>query len=273
MPGEVTAALALSKVLGLSKPDGGVRPIAVPSLLRLAGKALCHAWKDSLSAILGRQQFAVGLAAGTETLTHSVRALVEADPELVLLALDAQNAFRSASREKGLCLAAIAAPDLTGCTGGFCRRASKYFFWAGDGTCHVLFATDGFDQGDPPSQLFFALGFRPHLQQLEETLRRIASEQGIDPNRVRVLAYADDVTVLVPASLASAATTAAAVAFRNFGLQLRADKTQAWSRQAPWALKSSGEQPASHSWVSRWAILCLLQDSRRQRQPLSRHWS
>ena len=94
MPGEVAAALALSKVLGLSKPDGGVRPIAVPSLLRrLAGKALCRACKDSLSAILGRQQFAVGLAAGTETLAHSVRALVEADPELVLLALDAQNAF------------------------------------------------------------------------------------------------------------------------------------------------------------------------------------
>ena len=54
----------------------------------------------------------------------------------------------------------------------------------------MLFATGGFDQGDPPSPLVFALGFRPHLQQLEETLRRIASEQGIDPNRVRVLAYA-----------------------------------------------------------------------------------
>ena len=85
-------------------------------------------------------------------------------------------------------------------------------------------------------------------RQLEDTVRRIASEQGIDPNRVRVLAYADDVTVLVPACLASAATTAAAVVFRNFALQLRADKTQAWSRQAPCpvGLKSSGEQQASH---------------------------
>ena len=100
----------------------------------------------------------------------------------------------------------------------------------------MLFVTHGFDQGDPPSPLFFALGFRPHLQQLEETLRRIASEQGIDPNRVRVLACTDDVTVLVPARLASAATTAAAAAFRNFGLQLRADKTQAWSHQAPYLL-------------------------------------
>ena len=64
----------------------------------------------------------------------------------------------------------------------------------------MLSATGGFDQGDPPSPLFFALGFRAHCKQ---TLRRIASEQGIDPNRVRVLAYADDVTVLVPARLAA----------------------------------------------------------------------
>ena len=111
MPGEVAVALALSKVLGLSKPDGGVRPIAVLSLLRrLAGTALCRACKDSLSAILGRQQFAVGLAAGTGTLAHSVRALVAADPELVLLALDAQNAFCWASREEGLREAAAAVP-------------------------------------------------------------------------------------------------------------------------------------------------------------------
>ena len=57
-------------------------------------------------------------------------------------------------------------------------------------------------------------------------------DRGLDPNRVHLLAYLDDVTILVPPEIASAARAAAAVAFSRFGLQLRADKTQAWSLRA-----------------------------------------
>ena len=55
--------------------------------------------KTKNAETLGCHQFAVGTAAGTETLAHTARALTEADPTLVGLALDARNAFCSADRE------------------------------------------------------------------------------------------------------------------------------------------------------------------------------
>ena len=44
--------------------------------------------------------------------------------------------------------------------------------------------------------LLFALGFKPHLEQLESDLRRLAVERGLDPSRIHLLAYLDDVTIL-----------------------------------------------------------------------------
>ena len=64
---------------------------------------------------------------------------------------------------------------------------------------------------------------------LEDYLRQLAQERGLDPNRVRVLAYLDDVTVVVPPELAAEVPAAAQRAVGNLGLELRADKTQAWS--------------------------------------------
>ena len=222
--------LALSKLTALNKPGGGIRPIAAPSLLRrLAGRALCSLCKEAVSAALGRLQFAVGVAAGTECLAHSARVLTEADPDLVLMALDAKNAFCSA--DKAACLRKLgeAAPEMDACANMFSRRNSQYFFWDSKGECHRLSSTSGVDQGDPLAPLLFAFGFKPHLEQLEEDLRALAAERGLDPNRVHVLAYLDDVTLLVPPEIATEALAAADAAFRGFGLQLRADKTQVWS--------------------------------------------
>ena len=50
-----------------------------------------------LAETLGRRQFAVGTTAGAEVLSHSVRALTEADSDLVLLCLDAKNAYGTAN--------------------------------------------------------------------------------------------------------------------------------------------------------------------------------
>ena len=71
-----------------------------------------------------------------------------------------------------------------------------------------------------------------HLAKLEEDLRARALELGLDLNWVHLLAYLDDITVLVPSVLASEAQAAAAAALSRFGLQLRTAKTQAWSKGA-----------------------------------------
>ena len=73
LPPSAAAALALSKLTPLRKPGGGVRPIAAPSLLRrLAGRLLVNARRQGIAEALGANQFAVGTAAGTEVLAHTV---------------------------------------------------------------------------------------------------------------------------------------------------------------------------------------------------------
>ena len=234
VPTATAGALALSKLIGLNKPGGGVRPIAAPSLLRrLSGRAFCCACKDNIGSLLGRIQYAVGVPAGTECLAHTARVLSESDPDLVLLALDARNAFCSADRLSCLQKLVAAVPEIAPCATMFSQRRSLYLYWDAKGECHWLYSTDGIDQGDPLAPLLFALGFKPHLEQLESDLRRLAVERGLDPSRIHLLAYLDDVTILVPPEMASEALAAAAAAFQRFGLQLRPDKTQAWSLRAP----------------------------------------
>ncbi len=106
VPESVAAALALSKLTPLREPGGGARPIATPSSLRrLAGKALVSTRKGELAETLGRHRFAIGTAAGAELL-----ALTEADPDLVLMALDATSAFCTIRRPSS---SVAASPGIT----------------------------------------------------------------------------------------------------------------------------------------------------------------
>ena len=96
-------------------------------------------------------------------MAHTARALTEADTDLVLLALDAQNAFSSADKEKCLQELERNAPEFTACAEAFSRRTSQYFYWDYKGRCHRLTSTCGVDQGDPLTPLLFAFGLKPHL--------------------------------------------------------------------------------------------------------------
>ena len=81
--------------------------------------------------------------------------------------------------------------------------------------------------------LLFACGLRPRLRALEDGLRAAAVERGLRAEDVRVLAYLDDVVVLTPPELAVEVLPRAQRAFGQVGLDLRPDKTQAWSERAP----------------------------------------
>ena len=80
--------------------------------------------------------------------------------------------------------------------------------------------------------LLFAFGLKPRLPKLEDDLRARARELGLDPNCLHLWAYLDDITVLVPSIFAPEALAAATAAISSFGLQLRTERTQAWSKTA-----------------------------------------
>jgi len=189
--------------------------------------------KKQLAEALGRHQFAIGTAAGTELLAHTARALSEANPASVFLALDAKNAFCTVSRAECLQELENLAPELLPCAELFSCRESQYYFWDSCGHCHRLRATSGVDQGDPLAPLLFACGVRPRLRALEDQLRNLAVAAGISPEGVSVLAYLDDVVVVVPPELASQALLTARAAFADLGLELQPSKTQAWSASSP----------------------------------------
>ena len=210
-----------------------MRPIASPAILRrLAGKALVSPRRKELAEALGAHQFAIGTSAGTELLAHTVRALTEADPDLVVCALDATNAYCTASRRACLEELAATAPEVARCARLFSARASQYFFWDSGGRCHTLHATDGVDQGDPLAPLLFACGVAPCLRALETELRALAATRGLAPDRVHVFAFLDDVVVLAPPELAAETLPAAQRALEGFGLKLHPGKTHAWSPRA-----------------------------------------
>ena len=230
VPASAAKAIGISKVTPLRKPGGGVRPIAAPNILRrLAGKCLVQPRKADLARALGKQQFAIGTAAGTELLAHSVRAVAEADPSLVFVALDAKNAYCSAKREVCLGELQAIAPELLPFAEVFGCRTSRYLFWDSHGKCHELTACDGVDQGDPMAPLLFACGMRPCLQQLERRLRERAEQLGLQPGRIKVFAFLDDVLVVVPPELAKEAQQEADECLAVLGLELQAHKTQVWS--------------------------------------------
>ena len=235
VPEESAAAvLALAKLTPLRKPGGGVRPIAAPTILRrLAGRLLASARKKELAEVPGRHQYAIGTAAGTELLAHTVRACTEADLQLVTVALDAKNAYCTIRRTACLDRLAELAPELLPFARLFSQRESAYYFWGGQGVCTELNATDGVDQGDPLAPLLFACGLAPHLRDLEDELRDLARARGQDPSRIRVLAYLDDVAVLAPPELAAEVLPTAQRVLSLAGLELQPGKTQAWSRASP----------------------------------------
>jgi hypothetical protein len=62
---------------GLSKKDGGVRPIAVGCVLRrLAAKCLCKSVFEEMGSLLFPHQLGFGTALGSEAAVHAARSYV-----------------------------------------------------------------------------------------------------------------------------------------------------------------------------------------------------
>jgi hypothetical protein len=177
-----------SRLIALSKPDGGIRPIAVGELIyRLCTKAILrHSLKPDF---LLPYQFGVGTKGGVEPLIHAVGRALDHDTGKVythLTSLDFSNAFNTLERRDIASAARTHAPPLYRLAKWAYNNPSDLVMVGHDHSTATLSSSQGVRQGDPLGPFLFSLGIRPLLQDLATSL-------GPD---CTVLAYLDDIYIL-----------------------------------------------------------------------------
>ena len=144
-----------ARLLGLNKPDRGVRPIAVGcTLRRLAAKCLGNSVFEEMGSLLFPLQVGYGTRLGAEGAVHAARAyLTQLHPGNLMLKLDFQNAFNSIRRDVILKEVLVKAPKVYPLAYSTYRFSSFLFY----GNSTILCA-EGVQQGDPLGPLLFCLG-------------------------------------------------------------------------------------------------------------------
>jgi len=215
-----------ARLMGLRKPNGKLRPVAMGSVLRrIAARAACNLVKGASAAAVGRHQYGVGRKAGAELMHKSVHALVDADPSKVVLGFDVSNAFGTMPRQKVLEGVLERLPELGPVVTAWLGGPTVHMHWDRQGKASFIQAASGVDQGCPLSPLFFALGLASALDNLVAALRLLDGS-------AQVFAYLDDVYVVVSPAHAEAAVDLVGRCLAERGLSLNADKSKAWSRHS-----------------------------------------
>ena len=183
-------------LVGVPKPDGGTRPIAVgESLYKMAAFHALKSVAGSIPPVLGTSQFAF-LPGGSETAGLLLKALSEAS---LMFAVDLRNAFNSVDRAMML-EALYAERDLSPLFRlvDFAYSASSDLLLRDRDNllCSVVQSRNGTRQGDPLGMLLFCLAIKAP----------IATALASTSVPIRVVAVADDVTFVGPADGAAVAT-------------------------------------------------------------------
>ena len=95
----VAALLGSCRLIPLTKPSGGIRPIAIGEIMRrLCARILLRQQAEAARESLEPHQVGVGTRNGGIALYHSASAFLAANPGKVLLNIDLANAFNRMSR-------------------------------------------------------------------------------------------------------------------------------------------------------------------------------
>jgi len=142
------------RLFALSKPGGGLCPIAIEmTLRRLAAKIANRADIASCSSFLSPRQLRVGVPGGCEAAVHAARSFLLSCPAgSALLKIDFSNALNSIRRECMLEAVEAHVPELLPFLIAAYSQASHLQF----GEFHVL-SDEGVQQGDPLGPLLFCL--------------------------------------------------------------------------------------------------------------------
>jgi len=243
--GDVSAhiadAIGLGRIVALRKPDGGVRGLVVGDTLRRAtAKCLARQFAPDFTDATAPFQFALGTRSGAESAVFLLRALAEADDDLVLLSLDGIGAFDHVRRDRMLdkLRQLPAASAMLPFVRLFYGRPSTYVWSDANGHTHDVRQGDGGEQGDALMPALFSLGIADSLTRAANQLGAYGAPHPIpDPHAPAhsgrpplLAAFLDDIYVLAPRAIAGRAfNTVATAVEEGAGIRTHLGKLQAWS--------------------------------------------
>eukprot|EP00158_Paraphelidium_tribonemae_P006934 Partr_v1_DN28040_c1_g2_i8_m57676 putative NA len=187
MPKDLAPFVASAPITALSKPDGGIRPIAVGEVIRrLVSKVAVDGVLEEALNILNPLQVGVASKRGLETaifdLEHVLRTYGDDSSKCALL-FDFQNAFNLIDRQVIFDRVRASLPGISKWV-EYCYEQEALLF-ADD---HTLMSSCGVQQGDPLGPLLFAIALHPLITKIDEECPEL------DLNRW----YLDDGTVAGP---------------------------------------------------------------------------
>jgi hypothetical protein len=157
-------ALLDSLLIGIAKPDGTARPIAIgEALYRLVGQVVL-VMLDGIGAELSPQQLGVGIPDGVQAAGLAVRAALAEDPEAMALSLDIENCFNSLSRDEMFAGWKRFAPGLLPFVQyGYAKATNLHIVGAPPGTPPIQ-STSGCKQGDKISMVSAGFTLKPRQE-------------------------------------------------------------------------------------------------------------
>ena len=162
LPDEARQYLLSSRVVGLSKPDHGVRPIAIGEVFyRLAAVLAVRRVTAAASALLVPHQYGIGVGSGAERILHSMQhTLTDKQRRLAALKCDISNAFNCCNRALLLerLYNTLELSALYNIADFAYSTPSTLLLERGEGDS--IQSTNGVRQGDPLSTLLFCFYMR-----------------------------------------------------------------------------------------------------------------
>ncbi|CAI5508262.1 unnamed protein product [Closterium sp. Naga37s-1] len=99
LPLAIAELLTASRLIALTKPGGGTRPIAIgESITRLAAKTALTLTAGAARDFFLPHQFGVAVPGGAEAIIHITRTFLTVNPGALVLQADLANAFNSVNR-------------------------------------------------------------------------------------------------------------------------------------------------------------------------------
>ena len=205
IPDEARQYLLASRLVGLNKPDAGVRPIAVGELFyRLAGVIAVRKVTAAAAELLSPHQYGIGVSGGAERIVHSMQySLLDKTVKRAVLKVDISNAFNSCDRAAML-QKLYATPQLAPLyrIADFGYSApSQLLLQRCDGLS--IQSCNGVRQGDPLACLLFCLYMRDVYEavanQADVTLYAFVDDLHIVGKPVEVMKALTALQTLLPA--------------------------------------------------------------------------